>query len=189
MNSNLFRVLAFTAALSAACMSVAVAAPVIDTSFDQDDGGWQGLGQATTIAVTRDADNIKEGTGALKVSYSITKGGLAAALLPVQDGLAGVKSLDFWVKADQSEPMIVMLQEKDAGRYTSIFTAPANRWQHVQIPVSEFALSDGANDPKDADGKLDLDQVTRLVLIDASGLTQGAEADARVWISRLRATP
>ena len=45
-----------------------------------------------------------------------------------------------------------------------------------------------AQDSKDNNDKLDLDQVKQLVVIDISGWVDGADADNTLWLNNFRAT-
>jgi hypothetical protein len=62
----------------------------------------------------------------------------------------------------------VFLSEKKpgGGNYTAPFWSPANTWQLVELTTADFNASDGPNDPVDADGKLDLDQVEGIGITD-----------------------
>lgn len=65
-------------------------------------------------------------------------------------------------------PVAVLLSERKpgGGNYTAIFWAPANTWQAVELAPGDFILSDGPNDPRDSNGKLDLDSVEGIGIAD-----------------------
>jgi hypothetical protein len=88
-------------------------------------------------------------------------------LLLTPDGqLAKAKSIRFAVKSDTGAVLGAILQEQGGGRYISLFTAPAGKWQQVELSPSDFVLSDDANDPPDPDNKLDMDKVEAFGLTD-----------------------
>ncbi len=149
------------------------AAPMslMQQTFETDAGGWVGFGASGKASITHEVANVKNGKGALQLDYSLAKGEINALILPVADaGLTKMKSIRFWVKTDYTTPVVVVLQEKDGGRYNTMFTSPGGRWQQVELAPSDFALGEGKDDPKDADGKLDLDKVDSVAIADLSQL-------------------
>ena len=119
------------------------------------------------VSVTGVAANVKDGKAALRYDYPIAKGKLSFLAHSVPDGgLVGAKSIRFWVKSDYTTPIIVSLQEKEGGRWNAGFTAPQNAWQRVELIPSDFDPSDGQDDPKDPNGKLDLEKVEGVGLVD-----------------------
>lgn len=155
----------------------APAPPLIQATFEDGVGGWAGLGTTAKVAPTNEAASVHGGKGALRFDYAVAKGQLNALLLPTPGGkLAGAKSFDFWVKADHAAPLILMLSEKGGGHYTALFTAPAGQWQQVTLAPADFTLGESKDDPKDPDGRLDLEQVEAVGVFDFSQLF--AQADA-----------
>ena len=65
------------------------------------------------------------------------------------------------MKADHDTSLGVVLSEKKpgGGDYATMFWAPKNVWQRVDLALSDFVTNDGPTDPVDSDGKLDPDQV------------------------------
>jgi hypothetical protein len=94
----------------------------------------------------------------------------ALAVLPAPPGLARLKRLRFRVRADHATALVVLLSEKKpgGGNYTATLWAPANTWQQVELTPADFSVSDGPNDPVDADGKLDLNAVEGIGLTDVA---------------------
>ena len=153
------------------------AAPLVQSTFEADAGGWTPLGATAKAAVTHDAASVHSGTGALKFDYPVEKGQMNALLLPTPDGkLAGAQSFSLWVKADHASPLILMLSEKGGGHYSALFTAPAGQWQQVTLAPSDFVLGEGKDDPKDSDNKLDLDQVEAVGVFDFSQIFVQADS-------------
>ena len=137
------------------------------TAFDAGIDGWVAFGDGSKVSSTHEASKIKFGKGSLAFEYALEKGKIGGMILPVEGGkLAKMKSLRFWVRADHTLPLVVALQEKDGGRYTVTFTAPADQWQQVELAPEDFALASDKTDPKDPDGKLDLDKVENIGIMD-----------------------
>lgn len=106
--------------------------------------------------------------GAVEFKYQLGAKLFAAAVLPVDESFASMKSLRFRVRADHDTTLGVLLSERKpgGGNYAALFSSPANVWQQIELTPADFELSDGPNDPKDADGKLDLDQVEGVAIFD-----------------------
>ncbi|HLK61347.1 MAG TPA: hypothetical protein VKU00_32655 [Chthonomonadaceae bacterium] len=160
------------------------AKPLLQHTFEENAGDWQvidilnSMSGSGKLSVTHEAANVKSGKGALQWDYAVEKGQMWGLMLPTPDGaLTKMKSLKFWVKSDHAASLVLALSEKEGGRYNAIFAVPADKWQEVQLAPSDFYLSDDPNDPKDPDGKLDLDKVENVSLLDLSGfLAQGDNA-------------
>jgi hypothetical protein len=140
---------------------------LLKSTFEENEGGWITFGGNSKISISHDADNIKEGKGALQYSYNIAKGEMGALALPTSVGdLTKMKSLKFWLKTDHTTPIVVFLQEKDGGRYSAAFTVEQNKWQRVELAASDFNLNTGPGDPKDPNDKLDVDKIESMGLGD-----------------------
>ncbi len=151
---------------------------LVHNSFESNEESWVALGENTKVGVTNTTTNVKAGKGSLQYSYTIAKGGMGAAILPVNPpALAKMKSIRLWIKSDQSTTLIVSIQERNGGRYMAGFNAPKDEWQKVELSASDFNLNEGPNDPKDPNGKLDLDQVENVAIGDIGQfLAQGDAA-------------
>lgn len=160
-----------TASLAQKATPTVETTPLMQQTFEIDAGGWVGFGTNGKASITHETANVKNGKSALQLNYSVARGEINALILPIMDaGLTKMKSMRFWVKTDYTSPVVVVLQEKDGGRYNSIFTSPGGRWQQVELAPSDFVLGDGKDDPKDPDGKLDLDKVDSVAIADLSQL-------------------
>jgi hypothetical protein len=156
--------------------------PLIQETFEQNAGGWQGIGPNATVSVTRDPAHVKEGKGALQYDYKIAKGEFNLLLLPTPNNeLAKMKSLRFWIKTDHIAAMVVTLQERGGGRYNAAFTSPAQQWQHVELTPADFVLAKGNEDPKDPNNQLDLDQVEAVALADIGQFFAQVDELARLF--------
>jgi hypothetical protein len=124
-----------------------------------DTSAWTAMGPGGTVRATRDA---------LAFTYELGAKGISAAVLPVPGGLAGMERIRFRIKADHNTAVVLSLSEKKpgGGDYSAVFWAPANTWQQVDLAVDDFSANDGPNDPVDSNGKLNLDQVVGLGIVD-----------------------
>ena len=130
-------------------------------TFDTDSAGWPALGQG---------GGVRAENGRLAFSYEVKTKQLALAVLPAPPGLARLQRLRFRVKADHATALAVFLSERKpgGGNYTTTFWAPADTWQQVELTPADFSVSDGPNDPVDADGRLDLDAVEGIGITDVA---------------------
>ncbi len=140
---------------------------ILHHTFEKGGDGWTGFGPTAKISTSQETADVKVGKSSLKFDYSVKKGQFDVLALQLPgDTLTKAKSFNFWVKPDSTGALALSLQEKDGGRYIAIFAVTANKWQQVSVATSDFLLSSEPNDPKDADGKLDLDEVENVSIID-----------------------
>ena len=133
--------------------------------------GWTTFSGAGKVAVSHEATDVKEGKGALKFEYEIKKDQMSILALPVGDGALGkMKSMKFWMKSDYATTIAIGIQEKDEGRYGAMFALPAGKWQLVELANSDFVLNEEPTDPKDPDGKLEMDKAEAVFVMDLSNL-------------------
>jgi hypothetical protein len=138
----------------------AVLLPAILTAADN----WVAMGENATIA--------KSGNTVI-LDYKVSPGKAAMAVLPVGEGsLAGLSHIQFRARTDVSTMLGVLLSETKpgGGDYTAVFWSPKDQWQQIDLTPADFSLNDGAKDPKDADGRLDLEQVQAVGIVDAGQL-------------------
>src|SRR5215471_7500639 len=128
-----------------------------------DPAGWMFMGRSGSVS----ADG-----GALQFRYEVQPKQFAVAVLPAPAETARMKRLRFRVKPDHDTALAVLLSERKpgGGNYVATFWAPAGAWQSIELTPGDFSISDGANDPVDADGKLDLDQVEGIGITDLAQL-------------------
>jgi hypothetical protein len=145
--------------LSAAALAQTDSGVLLRHSFATGTSGWMVMGQG---------GGLRAAEGALEFSYEIKPKQFAMAVLPAPAETARVRRLRFRVKTDHDTAVALLLSEKKpgGGNYVATFTCGAGTWQPVELIPADFAASDGPNDPVDADGKLDLDQVEGIGFID-----------------------
>jgi hypothetical protein len=145
--------------LLAASAAFAQPDPLLRQTFDTDTSGWTVMGKGGSVRVSE---------GTLAFTYEVKARQAALAVLPAPAGFAGMRRLRFRVKADRDTALAVLLGEKKpgGGNYTAQLWAPANVWQQVELTPADFSVTDGARDPVDTDGKLDLDEVEGIGITD-----------------------
>lgn len=159
--------------LGLACSAIAQGpeAPLIQHSFKEDAAGWMPIGQTAKVVIYHDPALGAPTVGALRFNYGINKGEFNALLLPAKyDSLKTAKAFKFSVKTDLDTLLAVTVQEEEGGRYLALVHAPKDAWQPVELSVGDFALAMDKDDPKDPNGKLDMEQVTAIVVADISQL-------------------
>ena len=154
--------------------------PALKDDFDTASENWLALGPHAKAAVTNAEGKAKNGKGALEYTYEIgNKPAEAAGGMPPFDSLlrmtpnaalAKMKSLRFWAKTDGEMPLAIVLSEKDGGRWIAMSWIPKGDWQEVVLSPEDFSLTDGKDDPKDPNGKLDLDKVENIGITDPLGI-------------------
>jgi hypothetical protein len=128
---------------------------------------------------------------ALKISYLVpatTALGINHAV-PV-GALAGVRELRLRARSEHAVTFIMALQEnskQQAGEdvteqpnYSAVVTLDAGApWRDVVVPVSSFALNEGAVDP---DGELNMAHVDGIMLLDISVMQGGQDHQNTLWL-------
>ena len=153
------------------CCAAHAAAPIIQQDFETSESGWIAFGGGGTVRLTREPANVKAGKSALAFEYTAAAKGFSAAVLPLADvSLANMKALRFWLKTDSAVGIAVLMNEKTpgGGNFSALVWSPKDTWQRIELTPADFILSEGPNDPKDSKGKLDLDRIQGIGLVDVS---------------------
>ena len=82
--------------------------------------------------------------------------------------LDGVQGLEFSARADHDASVVLSMEEQGGGRWSATFTLSRGDWRPVRLNLADFVLSVGAQDPADDNGRLDVDRVQQLSLVDAA---------------------
>jgi hypothetical protein len=167
----------FTALLVSAQQTPEV---LVHRDFETDAAGWIAMGAGASVQVTHQPGQTHSGTGALAFTYELKRGQNTAAVMPATPAMARMTRLRFWVKTDRDTPAAVLLSEvkPGGGNYTAWFWLPANTWQQIELTPADFVLADGPQDPKDPDGKLDLDQLQGVGILDLGSFFPGVPTNA-----------
>jgi hypothetical protein len=158
-------------------VNACAAQPIIHDDFEQNEAGWIGFGSdSARVRITHDAAQVKNGKGALEFDYESSSTKPAVAILPVTEsmGMQKMQSIGLWMMAESATAAAISLIEKQGGRYVAIFWLAPHSWQRVELTPEDFVLAQNATDPKDPDGKLDLDQIEAVGVIDVSQILNGA---------------
>lgn len=140
---------------------------LLKETFADDLGGWQVLGPSAKVAVYVDAELKAPSPGTLRMKYGIEKGQFNLLLHSVSgDLMKQAQSIRFWARSDQSTTVALVLAEEEGGRYIATAHLDANKWQEIELSIYDFALSTGPDDPKDPNGKMDLEKVTTVGFVD-----------------------
>jgi hypothetical protein len=131
---------------------------------------------------------VKTTDGITVLAYDLQPNQMSLAVLPAPPELAQMQHLRFRVKTSHDTPLAVMLSEKKpgGGNYTALFWSSAGAWQQIDLTPADFAISDGPHDPVDPDGKLDLDAVEGVAVLDLAQffLAQAEKPDMPIAIDR-----
>src|SRR5262245_45897107 len=147
--------------------------PISD--FEGDAVEWTGLtlGEGgvnpdgdSKIAITHEKASVKSGKGSLSYTYEITPKIIRVLALQRPMDLTGMKSLHLWVKCSQATSIIVGLAEASGASYQANAHCPAGAWQEVAVNLDELTVDEPAKDPN---GKLDLDQIASITILDIAG--------------------
>jgi hypothetical protein len=191
-SSNFTRLIA--ALFAATLLASAQPTPevLVHQDFETGATGWFAMGAGSSVRVTHQPGETHSGSSALAFTYAVKRGQPSVAVIPASPSLARMQHLRFWVKTDRDTPVAVLLSETQpgGGNYTAWFWSPANAWQQIDLTPADFVLSDGPHDPKDADGKLDLDQLQAIGILDLASFFPAppAQAAARtMWIDDFEA--
>lgn len=151
--------------------------------FTRPQLGWIVVGEAFA--------NVAKGKpmegSSLQADYRQAPGKLIGLVRPVATGkLAGKGQLIFTAASTKSAHLIVQVEEYGGGKYNTTITVPGNtERKEFRLAFVDFKAAD---DSKDSNNKLDLDQVHQILIIDASGLLDRADQDNTLWINGIRAT-
>ncbi|HUA59014.1 MAG TPA: hypothetical protein VML19_09695 [Verrucomicrobiae bacterium] len=137
-------------------------------TFAHDPSGWVAQGDGAELHTISDAERVRPGRSALELTYNIVPQHFSGMLLGAPETVARTQRLRFWARSDHDTAFAVLLTERKpgGGNYAAWFWAPANVWQPIELTPADFTPSDGPNDPVDADGKLDIDQVNGIAIFD-----------------------
>jgi hypothetical protein len=133
--------------------------------FKADSNGF-GQDDDSKVAITHEASEVKAGKGSLSYSYEVTPEIIRMLGLPRPLDLTGMKSLHLWVKCSHATAVMIALTESGGGSYQCSVNCNAGKWQEVAVNLDEFVLDDPSKDPN---GKLDLDQIGSIQVVDVGG--------------------
>jgi hypothetical protein len=163
----------FAAFSSLLTVPLARAAPVAyDFEQEADTAGWTAPGAGAALSITHDAQQVRQGKGALLCSFTGSPG--APFSLTRSDlEIAGARSLSVSLKASSQLPLSFRFLETDGSAYQLFVTCLPGQWCEVAAPLTDAQLEDGSSDEND---RLDADQVASFTIQSLADLP-GAMAD------------
>ncbi|BCM90707.1 hypothetical protein IAD21_02567 [Abditibacteriota bacterium] len=152
--------------------------PLYEQSFEQDAGTWLSTGGDAKVSMERAPENVKVGESALRFDYKVAPGPISILISPLAPrSLDTLQAISFWVKVNHNASLAFALQEQGGGRFGTVFSVAKDQWQHVEIAPQELVLQLDKDSPKDDDGKLDLDKVEGMALLDFNQMIAQLAAD------------
>jgi hypothetical protein len=133
------------------------------TAIKIDDSTGFGVDEDSAVAVARDPAQVKSGKGALTYTYELSAATVRVLGVQRPLDLTGMKSVRFWVRCSHATAVLFGINERGGANYQTSFYCPAGSWQEFAVNLDELALDDPA---KDANGKLDLEDVESLHVMD-----------------------
>jgi hypothetical protein len=145
---------------------------------------WMAVGGARLSVVS---DKPLEGK-ALQVDYRSTAGKIVAVVKPIRRGsLMGTSKMTLSMASAKPTKIVIQVEERDGGKYNMVVDLPGDsEVKNLSFPFADFTPADDSRDPNN---KLDLDQVHQVVFLDASGFLGMVDQDNTLWINKLRASP
>jgi hypothetical protein len=147
---------------------------LLHQSFETTGAGWTAVGEGAGVQPASSGNNV------LAFDYVLAPKRPAAMVMRAPASLARAGRLRVSLKTDHSTAMAVLLAEKKpgGGNYMAWFWAPAGQWQTVELTPADFTICDGRQDPVDADGRLDLDAVESVGILDLAQYFETLKATA-----------
>jgi len=163
-------------------LTAAIQPDVLDT-FARPQVGWFAIGG---VSVSQVSGAPLAGRG-IQLDYRQSMGKPVAVIRKIQRGtIAGKTGLSVDVASAKPAKLIIQVEEKGGGKYNILVDVPGGKQlKTLAFPFTEFKEAD---DSHDANGKLDLDQVNQLVIIDGSGLLGMEEGENTLWIGNVKVT-
>lgn len=121
---------------------------------------------AGKLSITHEAAEVKSGKGSLSYSYEVVPKQLKVLALQGPRDLSGMRSIRLWVKCSHATAVVVGLGETGGATYQAAAHCTAGAWQEIAVNLDEFIVDEPAKDPN---GKLDLDQIGSITILDIGG--------------------
>lgn len=138
------------------------------------------------ISVELGTGVARHGNGAISISYELQPNIISAFMTLLPRGFDPARSFTISVRASEPTGLIIALAENDGSRYQTFTYIPAGVWHDIAISVSDFQL---AEDTKDENDRLDLNQVQSVIIADAGSLFADLiprlKGKKQLWIDRI----
>ena len=151
-------------------------------TFARPQIGWIPVGE---VVVTRVTGKPLGGAG-LQAKYHQAPSKIAgiSRYVPV-DGLTGATKLTLSAASLKPAKIIVQVEERSGGKYNTIIELPGNSGR-ADLTIN-FSDLKAAQDSHDDNNKLDMDKVTQIIFLDATGLMDNTDGDNTFWINNIKA--
>ena len=149
--------------------------------------GQFGVDTGATVSSTKDL--AKVGHGALAYGYKVEPNSMHVLALDLK-APQGTRAFSLWVRSANRTCLSLVAREADGSSYELQFYVPAQEWAQVSSNLGEFRPS---GDSTDENGKLDVDQITNLSVVDFANMLvnvpplSGSFTGARqIWLDDLQ---
>jgi hypothetical protein len=144
-------------------------------TFETGTDGWVVLKFAPLIigevARTEEEGRVREGKGALALSYDIEPGKVPLAVR-MGPSARGINRLSLWMRTvHRPAEVVIGVQERDDSSYdTMVHLEPADGWKKLEYDLAQLTLAD---DSTDENGRLDFHEIQSVAVADAAGFLGG----------------
>jgi hypothetical protein len=162
--------------------SPAISGDILD-SFSRPQIGWFTIGD---VKVAQLSGAPLTGRG-IQLDYKQVMGKPVAVIRRIPRGtVTGKATFSVDVASTRPAKLLLQVEEKGGGKYNILVdVAGGKQLKTLSFPFTEFKEAD---DSKDSNGKLDLDQVNQVLIIDVDALLGMPEADNTLWIGNVKAS-
>ena len=138
--------------------------------------GWVPLG-GTTLAKVAQTDSPL-GSPALKATLSVGPAKVAGLMRPLPEAiLAGANGLRMKLAASDAVSLVVQIEDAAGGKFSTTVDVPgAKQPKTVDIDFDQLAKSSDSKTDR-----LDRQRIRQVLILDASGLTDGTERTRTLW--------
>jgi hypothetical protein len=153
-------------------------------AFPYPQPSWLGTG---AVALSVVVDEGLQGR-ALKASYRHTPDKFVAMVRRLPRGaLAGTDGIAFDASSFKPITLVVQAEERGGGKYNATIAIPGDLRPFAAKQLWKNFVP--ADDSRDVNNQLDLDQVNQLLILDATGFLEVATGPNTFWLARLRSGP
>src|SRR5262249_25244337 len=126
---------------------------------------WVAIGKAKLVL---SSGKPLEGKS-LQADYHQGQGKIMGMIKQIANGsLAGTKGMAFSAASSKPTKLIVQVEEVGGGKYNSMIDlAGGSQAKVIKLVFADF---NAADDSKDTNNKLDMDQVSQIIFLDISGI-------------------
>lgn len=160
--------------------------PVFDFAGPEVPEGWYTVAREGALSIVNEA-----GRRALQLDW-VPETGESWALVGVK-GLTvqgRPRSLAFSFRAEGITPVMFSVSEADGSTYQGYCYTPGGRWHDLLVDLDELMLAD---DSEDENGRLNVDQIVALAIVDLSNLSGEVgrslgikHGPQRLWLADVR---